>query len=230
VGILIAVMTWTGRATPNRLIALWVFFAFLIFLWFREYSDSIRNAKTVPEILARNGILVVLSIIVSTVLAVALWPKYLDVLPSEVTFSGDNNEDYAFTVINNATHDLYSATIKIKVIERSEPPASIRVQIPKDVKKPIIPGSPLSDTTAVSCRDSNGRMLMMVIIFRLSPNESREYSIREVHGGKMKVTFEPMSFDFDPHPRGIGLTQTFISGKFDEPMTCDGAFFIPSKQ
>lgn len=163
------------------------------------------------------------------VLVYFVWPR-VTIKPSKANFTGQvENENYTFTVTNNADDEVYSVQAMFAVDSAD----AFSFDIPAGSRKPIIDGSQVADIKAISCENRKHNPILLVWIYRLARKESRELSFTHKQSGAATMSADVTYYTGVPQPRindPLKSTETYNAP--GEPITCDRGMLFwldPSK-
>jgi len=92
------------------------------------------------------------------------------------------SETYTFRISNTTAQDVYMVSFKFRAMTDKINPTALYFGVPKSSRKPLVDtedtvGSRFSDIAGVDCLDQSRRPVLVRLIVKLGPHESREVLI-----------------------------------------------------
>lgn len=158
----------------------------------------------------------------TTALGCIVYPK-VEITPTDIHFHNiiGPGEAYPVTLTNHKSHDVFIVSFEMDA--GSTKGTEFALHVPHESLKPLnqIAGQKaptMADVSMVNCPGEGGRF-SYVTVYRMRPNESREFEIRHDVAGSADVKFDLYKYYSEPMPKYV--TPTGVGSEFELPNSAD---------
>jgi hypothetical protein len=206
--------------------------SYLVIAWFTAFLWIARATQVrALTVVSRLIVCVLCGIVLSvTALAIVEWnaKSYLDISPQFVTFdpSRSNNQNFAFTVTNTTSYNLYAVEAKLTIRPASLSYRDFTFRVPSSSVKPFQDNSPFTDLNGLVGRDNERNTVVFLWIWRLTPHETRELDVTYLGEAKATATASIGHLTTEPVGRGSDLNRIDNEMYVDAPTVVVTPFVI----
>lgn len=139
----------------------------------------------------------------------------VSISPSKITFNAPlANDRHIFTITNEKDADVYAVTFALRVESADIPGKDFSIGVPKSSD------STRSEIGGMRCRDTQGRAVFYVEIYRLSPHERRDVTLTRTTSKPATVSAKVTNY-VDDAPQIVNPNMTMTPFYLDRTLTCE---------